>query len=114
ENTVGDGSKLDKGPAKLPRDVPASIALARLSNVVNPIVQAYDKLASAAAIIVLGIGTSKKNQSAAAAVQTGEVKESFGEKLDLTQQVKDANNSQVGKGTIDRISGVQQKITGEQ
>ncbi|OIT01912.1 hypothetical protein A4A49_56849, partial [Nicotiana attenuata] len=66
--------KFGKGTAKLPRDIPASIALARISNVVNPIVHAYDKLASAASIMASGgvsksaadcaeeIKTSKKNQ----------------------------------------------------
>ncbi|OIT04605.1 hypothetical protein A4A49_30019 [Nicotiana attenuata] len=50
--------KFDKGPSKPSRDMPARIALARISNAVNPIVQAYDKLAAAAAILGPGI-TSK-------------------------------------------------------
>ncbi|OIT26142.1 hypothetical protein A4A49_26290 [Nicotiana attenuata] len=34
---------IDKGPPKHSRDVPAETALARIFNVVNPVVQAYDK-----------------------------------------------------------------------
>lgn len=41
--TGGEVSMIDKGPPKPTRDVPSKTALARIFNVVNPIVQAYDK-----------------------------------------------------------------------
>ncbi|OIT18952.1 hypothetical protein A4A49_42973, partial [Nicotiana attenuata] len=44
-------SKIDKGPCPPSRDIPAKRALATISNVVNPIVEAYDKLASAVKIM---------------------------------------------------------------
>nr|XP_009780388.1 PREDICTED: enolase-phosphatase E1-like [Nicotiana sylvestris] len=55
EITVGDVAKLDKGPTKPSRDVPASIALARISNVVNPIVHAYNNMASKETIFSSGV-----------------------------------------------------------
>ncbi|OIT08152.1 hypothetical protein A4A49_63034, partial [Nicotiana attenuata] len=47
-------SKIDKGPCPTSRDIPAKRALATVSNVVNPIVEAYDKLASAVKIMSTG------------------------------------------------------------
>lgn len=43
---VGDNSKIDKGPPRPTRDVPAKTALATILKAVNPVVQAYDKLHS--------------------------------------------------------------------
>ncbi|OIT05513.1 hypothetical protein A4A49_61448, partial [Nicotiana attenuata] len=51
-----------KGTPPPSRDVPARIALARISNIVNPIVEAYDKLASAAKIMSSGAGSKKNDE----------------------------------------------------
>ncbi|XP_070044637.1 uncharacterized protein [Nicotiana tomentosiformis] len=41
--SVCETSTIDKGPSKPTRDVPATTALSRIFNVVNPVVQAFDK-----------------------------------------------------------------------
>ncbi|OIT08445.1 hypothetical protein A4A49_02951 [Nicotiana attenuata] len=64
---------IDKGPPKPTRDVPAKTALARISNIVNPIIQAYDKLAltSSATVLSTGVGPKIVVDRAEAAVQIG-------------------------------------------
>ncbi|OIS95637.1 hypothetical protein A4A49_04518 [Nicotiana attenuata] len=95
---------IDKGPPKPSRDVPASVALARISNVVNPIVEAYDKLASAAQILSAGTGPKNDVNCGEATVQTVQVTKDI-EKVDIIQQGKAA--SELHKGTIDMEAGHQ-------
>ncbi|OIT06333.1 hypothetical protein A4A49_09136 [Nicotiana attenuata] len=84
-NVTGNACNIDKGPSKPSRDVPARLALARISNVVNPIVEAYDKLAIAAKILSDGTASKKDFDRDEAPVQIAKVNEEISEKMELIQ-----------------------------
>lgn len=90
ESTVGDVSKVDKGPPLPSQDVPARTTLARISNVVNPIVEAYDKLASAAKILSTGISSKRVVDRVEVVVQINK---------DLTA-VEQASGDQLQEGNV--------------
>ncbi|OIT08829.1 hypothetical protein A4A49_45046, partial [Nicotiana attenuata] len=113
ENMVGDSTKLDKGPPPPSRDVPARIALARISKAVDPIVEAYDKLANAEKILSASRSPKNDVDRAEIGVQTVRVNEGFSEKLEVNQLVKTDINSHAQQGTIDMVAGDQLKNAGD-
>ncbi|OIT19145.1 hypothetical protein A4A49_58506, partial [Nicotiana attenuata] len=86
EVNIVDHTRIDKGPSKPSRDVPAKTALARISNVVNPIVEAYDKLDSAAKILSTGTGDTVSN--AAARLSTGGISKSAADGVEKIENKK--------------------------
>ncbi|OIS95792.1 hypothetical protein A4A49_22215 [Nicotiana attenuata] len=89
-----------KGTPPPSRDVPARIALTRISNVVNPIVEVYDKLASAAKIMSSGAG-SKKNAEVTVHIKEGVI---AGFQETMVQQQE--GNEVVYKGTSTGVKEV--------
>ncbi|OIT28136.1 hypothetical protein A4A49_36303 [Nicotiana attenuata] len=67
--SVGNAFKIDKGPPKPTRDVPAKTALVTMRNALNPVVQAYDNLHSIKDAIVAS--TAVTIDRADASVQIG-------------------------------------------
>ncbi|OIS98802.1 hypothetical protein A4A49_60944, partial [Nicotiana attenuata] len=93
--------KIDKGPPQPSRDVPARTALARISNVLNPIVEAYDKLACAAKILSDGTGSKTDVNNAEAVVQIVQNKEA-----DESMQFKPNDRGDMGQNSSVKASQV--------
>ncbi|OIT30535.1 hypothetical protein A4A49_62768 [Nicotiana attenuata] len=107
ENIVGDSSKIDKGPPPLSRDVPAKIALARLAKAVDPIVAAYDNLASAKKNMADGQGSNSdddklqtKTDATGAPIVTG-LKADFHRVGEPVKTKEKSGDASVSKGVRD-------------
>lgn len=93
DTTVGDASMIDKGPPKPTRDVLAKTALATILNIVNPIVQAYDKMHSSNATNCLSTDADPK-----AIVDRPEASAQFGMEKDGKEDGDRGNIGQRQKG----------------